>query len=155
MEAHHEGLDDVLTAAVAGRDDRLCFERIERDRLLAEHVFAHLERLNGPFDVQVVWQRVVDRLDLWIVEQRLVTAVAASDAEARSNLAGALRIARGDCRDDAALAGEDGRDDPLDADVRRAEDSPDELAHMFCVRPQVQRPAMAAEAASALSSHNV
>ena len=123
MEAHHEGLDDALTAAVPGRDDRLCFEGIERDRLLAEHVFARLERLNGPFDVQVVWQRVVDRLDLWIVEQRLVTAVAASDAEARGNLAGALRIARGDCRDDAALAGEDGRDDPLDADVRRTEDS--------------------------------
>ena len=131
MEAHHEGLDDAPAAAVAGRDDGLCFNGIEGDWLLAEHVLAGLECLHRPFDVQVVGQRVVDRLDLRIVEQCLIAAVAARNAEARGDVAGPLGIARGNGRDDAALARENGRDDALDADVRGTENSPDHLAHVF------------------------
>ncbi len=63
--------------AVGGVEGRGDLFRVPRERLLAEHVLAGLERLDRPLDVHRVRQRDVDGLDVGIGEQGLVRAVRA------------------------------------------------------------------------------
>ena len=53
---------------------------VGRERLLAQHVLARLERCPGPPSVQSVRQRVVDGIQLGIGDQRFVAAVHSGDA---------------------------------------------------------------------------
>ena len=57
----------------------LRFLRIARERLLAQHVLAGLGRADRPRHVQVVRQRIVDRLDFRIGQQRLDREVLGSE----------------------------------------------------------------------------
>jgi hypothetical protein len=75
VTAHHEGLGDQLARAVARRYQLLGLLGVERDRLLAQHMLAGLGRLDRPRHVQVVGQRVVDRLDLAVGQQLFIRAV--------------------------------------------------------------------------------
>src|SRR5262249_38049171 len=59
-------------------------------RLLAEHVLACPQGTDRPLDVEGVWQRDVDGVDLRILEQLLVRAVRALE----SVLAGVLQCPR-------------------------------------------------------------
>ena len=91
VKAHHEGLDHAPAAAVARGHNGLRLGGVQSDRLFAQHVLACIERLDRPFDMQMVGQRVVDRFDFRIVQECLVIAVAAGDTEARGD---ARRTAR-------------------------------------------------------------
>ena len=81
MKAHHEGFGDELAGAFARLDQRVRLRRVERDRLFAQHVLARFERADGPGNVQLVGQGIVDRLDRWIGEQLLIGAVGLGDAQ--------------------------------------------------------------------------
>ncbi len=124
MEAHHERLGDQLAGPVARGDQRLGFLRVERDRLLAQHVLARLQRADRPRDVQLVGQRIVDRLDRRIGEQFVVGAVGLGDPVRRRRRLGLGEVARGDRVDARNLALLHAGDDPLETDIRGAEHAP-------------------------------
>jgi len=129
MVGDHEGLGGELARPVARRDEGVDLRGAQRDRLLGQHVLAGLERLQRPFDVGVVGQRVVDRVDLRIGEQRLV-AVGDPRPVARREAVRLARRAAGDGGDEAAVARLDAGADPLARDLRRPEDAPPHLLHV-------------------------
>ncbi len=51
----------------------------ERQGFLAQDVLARLDRLDGPFGVQVVGERVVDDVDFRVGQQGFVGAIGALD----------------------------------------------------------------------------
>ena len=77
---------------------------VQADRLFAEHVLACLGGAHGPRHVQVIGQRIVDRVDLRIGQHLLVGAVGFGNAEFARRRFGPRRVARRDARDLAALA---------------------------------------------------
>ena len=68
----------------------------QRERLFAEHRLARLECGDRPARVETGRQRVVDRVDLGRVNQRLIVRISARDAVRRRIGVRARRIARGD-----------------------------------------------------------
>jgi hypothetical protein len=70
--AIHERLGRHLAGAPARLGDPIDILHRERQRLLAQHVFAGLERAHRPLDVQMIRQRNVDDVDVGVGEQRLV-----------------------------------------------------------------------------------
>src|SRR5580704_117874 len=145
MVSHHESLDHPHAAPVARGNDGLCLGRVQPDRLFAQHVLAGPEGLNRPLDMQMVGQRIVDRVYLGIVQERLVITVTAGDAKACGDAGCPLGVARGDRRDDTALAGNDRRNDAFYANVSGTEDAPFDLAHLLtpsnlrCIRQSTAR----------------
>ena len=71
----------------------------DADRLFAQHVLAGLGRLDRQRHVQVVRQRIVDRVDLRVGEHLLVRAVGLRNPELARGLFGTRTVARRD-RDD-------------------------------------------------------
>ena len=124
MVAHHERLGDELAGPRARGDQRLRLVGVKRDRLLAQHVLAGLQRADRPGDVQLVGQRIVDRLDRRIGEQLLIGAVGAGDAERGGRRPRLGEIARGDRVDARDLAALHGGNDLLEADIGGAEHAP-------------------------------
>ena len=93
MVAIVEGLDEHTTRPLGGPGHRFCLGDARRERLLAEHVLARLERADGPLGVERVRQGIVDGLDLGIREERLVRFV-----DARNRVPGARARGRGQRR---------------------------------------------------------
>ena len=93
MQAIHERLAGEGAGLPVRVEDRVDLEGGERHRLLDQDMLAGLRRLDRPFGVARMRRRDVDRLDLRIVEQRLV---AVEDARAGERLGEArlLRVAR-------------------------------------------------------------
>ena len=81
---------------------------VRGERLLAQHVLAGFERGDRPLRVQPVGQRVVDRVDVGIGDERGVGVVHRRDAVLRRERVGAAAIARRD-RDDLGFARRCGR----------------------------------------------
>ena len=78
--AHHEGFGDEH---VLGRRAQLLgFRGGDGDRLFAEHVLAGPRCRQGDRHVQMVGQRIVDRIDVRVGEQLLVGAVGAAVRQA-------------------------------------------------------------------------
>ncbi len=77
--APHERLAQQLAGAVGSVERRLDVADAARQRFLAQHVLAGLERSDRPFAVQRVRKRDVDGLDLRIRQQCVVRAVRARD----------------------------------------------------------------------------
>ena len=75
MMTNHERFGDELARPRPRRDERLGLGGAQRNRLLAQHMLARLQRADGPLDVQLVGQRIVDRLDRRVCEQLLIGAV--------------------------------------------------------------------------------
>ena len=75
----HECLDHHDMVRPRRGLDRVHLLDGERQRLLAQHVLARGRGLDRPFRVQVIRERDVDRVDLPVVEQRLVRSVGALD----------------------------------------------------------------------------
>ena len=79
-----KGLDDRERRVPFRRGHQLLrLGRGKGDRLLAEHVLARLERADRPGNVQMVGQRIVNRLDLRVGQQRFVGAVGAGNPQLR------------------------------------------------------------------------
>ena len=112
MMAHHERLGDELAGPRARGDQRLRLVGVERDRLLAQHVLAGLHRADRPRDVQLVGQRIVDRLDRRIGQQLLIGAIGAGDAERLGRRLRFREVARGDRVDMRDLAALHRREEP-------------------------------------------
>ncbi len=68
----HEGLLDLHARTVARRQQLSRFVGAQADRLLAENVLASLGRPDRPRDVELVRQRVVDRVDFPVVHELLI-----------------------------------------------------------------------------------
>ena len=71
----------------------LGFVRVRGERLLAQHVLACLERGDRPLRVEPVGQRVVDRVDLGIGEERGVRVVHRRNSVLRRELIGSGAVA--------------------------------------------------------------
>src|SRR5262249_9462960 len=106
---------------------------VPRQRLLAEDVLACFERPDRPLAVQRVRERDVDRLDVGILEQRLVAPVRTLDVPfLRVGLGPTLLAARdGDQR--RPVRRTEPRDE-LPVDVGRGDDSPpDGFGHTLTI----------------------
>ena len=89
MQAVHERLAGEGAGLAMRVEHRVDLEGGKRHRLLDEHMLAGLRRLDRPFGVAGMRRRDVDRLDLGIVEQRLV---AIEDSRAGELLGEALLL---------------------------------------------------------------
>ena len=112
IEADHEGLgQDQVRAQIHQRFE---FRRAEGDRLLAQHVLARLQRPARPFDVQVVGQGDIDRIDVIAFEQGVV---------------GDWPRPAGDGNEATVIAGLDRGLQPVAADFRVADHTPSYFTH--------------------------
>lgn len=66
VELPVESFHQDLSALVCLLDELLRFRGIRGERLLDKNMFAGLERLDGPFEVQAVWSADIDNIDSWI-----------------------------------------------------------------------------------------
>ena len=127
MEAHHERFGDQHLARRRAQLRRLL--RRQRDRLFAQHVLARGRGLQRERHVQVIGQRIVDRLDLGIGEQRFVRAVGLGNAERVGGVRGAGLVARGDRPDLEQAALQHAGQHALPPDLRGAQHAPDHFLH--------------------------
>jgi hypothetical protein len=139
MMAVHERLHQQAARLVRGIERALDLVRPFVHRLLAEDMFAGLERADRPLDVQRVRQRVVDHLDLVVLEQRLVAAVRARELVLLRVLVGARLVAAGD-GDDLRRVRPRGTGEDRLVDPRRREQSPANGLHLRIIyAPQDER----------------
>jgi hypothetical protein len=89
-------------------------------------VLTRLERAARPVGVQAVDQGHVHRLNLLVVEQRLIGLVNAGDRVRRRQLTSARRLARGDGNQVTVAGGGDRRRDRAPGDPGSPEDAPAE-----------------------------
>ena len=105
------------------RGDVFGLLRVRGERLLAQHVLAGLERGDRPLRVQPVRERVVDRVDVGIGDERRVGVVHLRDAVLRRERVGPAAIARRDRADRRFADVARGLDHGRRRDARRAEDA--------------------------------
>src|ERR1022692_684592 len=129
MRAHHESFAHLHAGAGLRFEQLAGFGGVESQRLLAEHVLSGLGRAHRPGHVQVIGQRVVDRLDFRIGQQFLVGTVGFRNAEGGGRLLGLRQVARGDGGDLAPLATLHGGYDLLHGYIGGAQDAPTDFAH--------------------------
>ena len=98
LVAIHERFGDDALADRARRLRRDRRRRRQRQRLLAQDVFAGIERAERPLDVQRVRQRDVDRIDTAIAQQRVVAAVSDRDIPVACVVSRPGGVAAGDGR---------------------------------------------------------
>ena len=111
------------------RGDLLGFLRVRGERLLAQHVLAGLERGDGPFGVEPVGERVVDRVELGIGEERGVRVVHLRDAVLGRERVGAAAVSGRYGSDDGFVAIAGGLDRGRRRDAGRAEDADPNWVH--------------------------
>ena len=76
----HEGFGDLDVGGIADGDEGSGFFGGEGDGLFAEDVLAGLRGFDGPGDVQVVGERIVDGVDVGVGEECFVGAVSLGNA---------------------------------------------------------------------------
>src|ERR1039457_2828627 len=129
MRAHHESFAHLHAGAGLRFEQLAGFGGVESQRLLAEHVLSGLGRAHRPGHVQVIGQRVVDRLDLRIGQQFLVGTVGFGNAEGGGRLLGLRQVARGYGGDLAPLAPLHGGYDLLHGYIGGTQNAPTDFAH--------------------------
>ena len=123
VQAPHHALHQHAPGSLGGVERGLDVGRPARQRLLGERVLAGLEGADRPRDVERVGKRHVDRVDLRVVEQRLVGAVRTRDPVLGGKRLGTSEVARGDGDNLGALDGACGAHDRARRGGRR-EDAP-------------------------------
>ena len=88
LHAHHRRLTDHHAGPIARGDQATRVGAGGGDGLFAQHMLPGVGGALGPGDVQVVRQRIVDRVNLGIGQQRLVGGVRSGDAVRASGLRG-------------------------------------------------------------------
>ena len=119
--ADHEGFADFDAGAGAHVEQRFGLGHGHAQGLFAEHVLAGFGCLRGPRDVELIGQRIVDGVDVWIGEQFLIRAVGRGNAEFRGRLAGLGQIARSNGGNGGEFALLHGGDHFFQADIGGAE----------------------------------
>ena len=127
MEAHHEGFAQMHLRRIGPQHLELA--RSHRHRLLAQHMLAGLRRGERQRNVEVIRQRVVDRFDRRVGEERVVGPVGPRDAECRRSLLRRGEAARGQRRDLQQRALEHAGNRALSADLGGGEDAPANRCH--------------------------
>ena len=122
--ADHEGFADEDAGAVANGEEGLGLGEGHAEGFFAEDVLAGFGGADGPGDVELVGERVVDGVDVGVGEEFFVGAVGGGDVELRGDGAGFGEVARGDGGDGGVLAALHGGDDFSDADAGGGEDAP-------------------------------
>ena len=101
---------------------------IHRERLFAEHVFARTRRLDRPFQMQVVGQRVIDDIHRVVGEQLRIAAVSARHIELPAECLGRLLSAAAYSNEFPGL-GRTKALGELPGDAAGADDAPSDFAH--------------------------
>ena len=122
--ADHEGFADEDAVSVADSEEGLGFGEVHADGLFAEDVLAGFGGFDGPRNVKLVGERVVDGVDGRVGEEFFVGAVGGGDVELRGDGAGLGEVAGGDGSDGGELALLHGGENFFYADVGGGEDSP-------------------------------
>ena len=95
--------------------------------LFTQHGFPGLRGGDGQRRVQVIGQRIVDRVDVRVGEQFLVAAEGTRNIVLFRKRLRAAQIAAGDCRHNPVARSVNGRDHAVPADVCGAEYPPTNL----------------------------
>jgi hypothetical protein len=61
--------------SLRGGFDPIHLVHAQSQRLFTQHMFARFHRFDRPFGVQVVWEWVVDHVDVGVGEQRIVRTI--------------------------------------------------------------------------------
>src|SRR5690606_12288352 len=96
--------------------------------LLAQHMLPRLQRLDGPFSVQVIGQADIDRINLVGIEHRLVAAEGQGNLPLLGVSSGIFGRAAAHSHQFSPARGPDGRDQAT-VDVRSRQQSPTYLIH--------------------------
>ena len=134
MRADHEGFLDLHAHPIAHLEQLPRLRGRQCNGLLAEHVLPRFGRAHRPWHVQMVRQRIVDGVDIGIVQQIVVRAVRLGDAQLVGRRPGLLAVARGDRGDGRELPFLHGRNHLARRDPRDTEHSPSESSHSPLVR---------------------
>ena len=124
MAVDHEGFADFYAGRGAHGQQRFRFSDGEAERFFAEHMLAGLGGADGPGNVKLVGQRVVDGVDVWVGEQLLIGAVGRGNAQRRRGLLRRGQIARGDRADGGVLPALHAGNHFLETDCGGGENSP-------------------------------
>jgi hypothetical protein len=90
-----ESFDEQAPGLLGDLDHALRFQRVRRERFLAEHVLAGSQRRDRPLRVKVHGQRVINGVDVWIGDHVRVALRHAGDAVLTGILRGPFGVASG------------------------------------------------------------
>ena len=128
---HHESFTDLHAGAGLHFQERFSFGDGQADRLFTEHVLSSFGRFDRPRHMELIRQRVVNRIDLRICEKFVIGPVSSRNAERGCGRLGACEITRGDRIDARKLPQLHGRQNFLDANIGSTQDSPtNDFAHV-------------------------
>ena len=139
MTADHEGLADLDSGAGTDGEKRFRLRNGEAEGLFAEDMLAGFGGFDGPGNVKLIGERIVDGVDIGIGEQLFVGAVGGWDAERGGRFLRLGEIAGCDGGHGGVLALLHGGKDFLEADGRGAEDSPRIFLRMVAIITADQR----------------
>ena len=128
MPAIHERLHQLDLFVGTHLGDLARFGGVEPEWFLAQNMLPGAGRRHGPGCMVMVGERVVDGVDIRIVEKFLVAAIGARDRHRGGRLLGAVEPAGGDRHQVAVRGALQGRDHPLPPDLGCAQHSPSDLA---------------------------
>src|ERR1019366_3493063 len=121
---HHECLAYRYARAVARLKQLPRLRRVHADRFFAQHVLARLRRAHRPRHMQVVRQRIVNRLDLRVRQHLLVRPVRFRNPQLARRFPGFLPVPRRDAHYLAAVAQLHRRNHPRHCDLGRSQNAP-------------------------------
>ena len=124
VRLHHKRFANFHAGALPHRQQRPRFRGVQRDGLFAQHVLPRLRRLDGPRHVQVIRQRIVDRLNFRIAQQFLIRSISLFNFQPGSRRPGLVQIARSDSRHLTPRALLHPRNHFAHRDGRRAQNAP-------------------------------
>ena len=103
----HVGLGGQKAGAVARRDDLVDLARLQGNGLFGQHMLAGRKRLQRPFDMQVVGQRDIDRVNRRVGQQRLIAGMHHKGRAKGAEALGLCRVAGGQGRKFCPFGGMD------------------------------------------------
>ena len=127
VRADHEGFTDLDAGAVPRRQQGPGLLGIQAQRFFAQNMLARFHRLEGPRDVKLVGERVVDRLNLRIPQELFIRSIGLGDAELACRGFGFVPVARGDRRNLAPLSLLHARYHLSNRDLGNAQNAPPHL----------------------------
>ena len=124
MRSHHEGFANLDAKFIAGFEQAAGLRGIAADGFFAEDMLNVAGGANGPLDVHVIGQGIIDSLDLAIGEEFFVGAVGFGNGKLCGDVFRFFDGTGGDGGDFGPLALLHGGNDLARGDVRGAQNSP-------------------------------
>ncbi len=126
---YHERFAYLHTRAIARRQQCLRLRHVQAEWLLAQHMLPRLRCFDGPRHVQMIRQRVVNRLNLAVLKQLLVRSVGLRNSQLPRRFFRLLLVARSNRGNFAARALLHPWNHFAHGNRRRSQDSPLHLLH--------------------------